>query len=90
MASKYHIYLLNSGRINICGITSANVDYVAKAIYDAVTNAWKSYRRLAQIDINNYRFLGLVVDLNATWVYMFYEQAGPEPSLTSCKGLGLK
>jgi len=37
LASKYHIYLLNSGRINICGITSANVDYVAKAIYDAVT-----------------------------------------------------
>lgn len=37
LASKYHIYLLNNGRINICGITSANVDYVAKAIYDAVT-----------------------------------------------------
>lgn len=37
LASKYHIYLLNSGRINICGITSHNVDYVAQAIYDAVT-----------------------------------------------------
>ena len=68
LASKYHIYLLNNGRINICGITSANVDYVAKAIYDAVTtcNAWKSYRRLAFRDIDNYLFLGLGVDFNAT------------------------
>ncbi|KAJ7336719.1 Golgi Transport [Desmophyllum pertusum] len=38
LAKKYHIYLLNSGRINICGITSHNVEYVAKAIYDAVTS----------------------------------------------------
>ena len=37
LASKYHIYLLNSGRVNICGITTHNVDYVAKAICDAVT-----------------------------------------------------
>lgn len=37
LAKKYHIYLLNSGRINICGITTHNVDYVAQAIHDAVT-----------------------------------------------------
>lgn len=37
LATKYHIYLLNSGRVNICGITSHNVEYVAQAIYDAVT-----------------------------------------------------
>lgn len=36
LAKKYHIYLLNSGRINICGITTHNVDYVAQAIHDAV------------------------------------------------------
>ncbi|KAL9983331.1 hypothetical protein ACROYT_G005484 [Oculina patagonica] len=37
LASKHHIYLLNSGRVNMCGITSHNVDYVAQAIYEAVT-----------------------------------------------------
>ena len=37
LAKKYHIYLLNSGRVNICGITTHNVDYVAQAIHDAVT-----------------------------------------------------
>lgn len=38
LAKNYHIYLLNSGRVNICGITTHNVEYVAKAINDAVTN----------------------------------------------------
>jgi len=37
LAKNYHIYLLNSGRINICGITTHNVEYVAKAIHEAVT-----------------------------------------------------
>lgn len=37
LATKHHIYLLNSGRVNMCGITSHNVEYVAQAIYDAVT-----------------------------------------------------
>jgi len=36
--SKYHIYLLRSGRVNICGLTTANLDYVAGAINDAVVN----------------------------------------------------
>jgi len=36
--SKYHIYLMKSGRINMCGLNSHNIDYVAGAIHDAVTN----------------------------------------------------
>jgi len=38
MAEKYSIYLLSSGRINICGLTTGNIDYVAEAINDAVLN----------------------------------------------------
>uniref|UniRef100_A0A5S6QQ09 Aspartate aminotransferase n=1 Tax=Trichuris muris TaxID=70415 RepID=A0A5S6QQ09_TRIMR len=34
----YHIYLLKSGRINMCGLNSSNVDYVAKAFVDALLN----------------------------------------------------
>lgn len=37
MIKQYHIYLLD-GRINMCGITAKNVDYVAKAIVDTVVN----------------------------------------------------
>lgn len=29
---EFHIYLLPSGRVSICGLTTKNVDYVAKAI----------------------------------------------------------
>lgn len=36
LIQKHHIYLLRSGRINMCGINSNNVEYVAKAIDDAV------------------------------------------------------
>jgi len=39
LASKHHIYLLNSGRINVCGLTPSNVEYVANAIHDVVCNA---------------------------------------------------
>lgn len=35
---KYHVYALSSGRINMCAITTTNVDYVAKAFDDAVRN----------------------------------------------------
>ncbi|XP_031554822.1 aspartate aminotransferase, cytoplasmic-like [Actinia tenebrosa] len=38
LTSKYHIYLLNSGRINVCGLNPGNVDHVARAIHDAVSN----------------------------------------------------
>ena len=36
MASKYHIYMLKSGRISMCGVNSKNIDYVAGAMKDAV------------------------------------------------------
>ena len=32
-----HIYLLKSGRISMCGLTPANIDYVAESINQAVT-----------------------------------------------------
>lgn len=38
LRSQYHIYMLKSGRINICGLTTTNLDYVANAIHDAVTS----------------------------------------------------
>ncbi|XP_065186288.1 aspartate aminotransferase, cytoplasmic-like [Sycon ciliatum] len=36
MQETYHIYMLRSGRINMCGLTQRNLDHVAKAIDDAV------------------------------------------------------
>ena len=38
LVKEYHIYLLKSGRINMCALTTKNIDYVANAIHDAVTN----------------------------------------------------
>jgi len=38
LAQKHHVYLLDSGRINVCGITPANVDHIGRAIHDAVTS----------------------------------------------------
>jgi len=38
LRDKYHLYMLASGRINICGLTTHNIDYVAEAIHDAVSN----------------------------------------------------
>ncbi|XP_055343806.1 aspartate aminotransferase, cytoplasmic-like [Paramacrobiotus metropolitanus] len=37
LIDKHHIYLLKSGRINVCGIAPGNADYVAKAIHEVVT-----------------------------------------------------
>ncbi|CAD6238710.1 GSCOCG00008530001-RA-CDS [Cotesia congregata] len=37
LKDHYHIYMLRSGRINICALTDKNIDYVANAIHDAVT-----------------------------------------------------
>jgi len=39
LKDKYHIYLLSSGRVNICGLTTKNIDYVAEGINDVVVNA---------------------------------------------------
>jgi aspartate/tyrosine/aromatic aminotransferase len=36
LTQKYHIYLLKSGRINMCGLTTKNIDYVAQAIHETV------------------------------------------------------
>ncbi|GFG37317.1 hypothetical protein Cfor_03256 [Coptotermes formosanus] len=36
LTQKHHIYLLKSGRINMCGLTTKNIDYVAQAIYETV------------------------------------------------------
>ena len=37
LTKKHHIYLLKNGRINMCGLNSSNIEYVADAIKDAVT-----------------------------------------------------
>ncbi|KAL1137656.1 hypothetical protein AAG570_009352 [Ranatra chinensis] len=36
MIECFHVYMLKSGRINMCGLNPENVDYVAKAIYDTI------------------------------------------------------
>nr|XP_034341499.1 aspartate aminotransferase, cytoplasmic-like [Arvicanthis niloticus] len=37
LINEKHIYLLPSGRINICGLTTKNLDYVTTSIHEAVT-----------------------------------------------------
>lgn len=37
LIDEYHIYLLKTGRINMCGLNENNVNYVAEAIHAAVT-----------------------------------------------------
>lgn len=38
LRSHYHIYMMKDGRVSMCGVTSANVEYVANAFHDAVCN----------------------------------------------------
>ncbi|RZC38248.1 Aminotran 1 2 domain containing protein [Asbolus verrucosus] len=38
MIKQHHVYMLRSGRISMCGVTPSNVEYVAKAINETVTN----------------------------------------------------
>ncbi|KAF2882696.1 hypothetical protein ILUMI_23481 [Ignelater luminosus] len=38
MIKKHHIYMLRSGRISMCGVTPSNVEYVAQAIHETITN----------------------------------------------------
>lgn len=38
LQNKFHIYMLKSGRINICGLTKTNISYIAEAITDALVN----------------------------------------------------
>jgi hypothetical protein len=37
LTNDFHIYLLKSGRINMCGLNPGNVEYVASAIHSVVT-----------------------------------------------------
>lgn len=37
LIKEKHIYLMASGRINMCGLTTSNIDYVAQSIHEAVT-----------------------------------------------------
>jgi len=37
LQKEKHLYLLKSSRISMCGVTPGNIDYVAKAINEAVT-----------------------------------------------------
>ncbi|KAL0895363.1 hypothetical protein ABMA27_011496 [Loxostege sticticalis] len=37
LIQEYHIYLLRSGRISVCGLNQNNVAYMAKAMHDAIT-----------------------------------------------------
>ncbi|KAG7165210.1 Aspartate aminotransferase, cytoplasmic-like, partial [Homarus americanus] len=42
LCDKYHVFILSNGRINMCGITTGNIDHVAEAINDAVCNVSKA------------------------------------------------
>ncbi|KAJ8404922.1 hypothetical protein AAFF_G00333090 [Aldrovandia affinis] len=37
MIKQKHVYLMASGRINMCGLTTKNIDYVAQSIHEAIT-----------------------------------------------------
>jgi len=37
LMKEYHIYVMKSGRINMCGLNLKNLDYVANAIHESVT-----------------------------------------------------
>lgn len=38
LISEYHIYLMKGGRINMCGLTTGNIDYVAESIHATVVS----------------------------------------------------
>lgn len=37
MIKEKHVFLMASGRINMCGLTTKNIDYVAQSIHETVT-----------------------------------------------------
>ncbi|XP_063239873.1 aspartate aminotransferase, cytoplasmic-like [Bacillus rossius redtenbacheri] len=39
MVNDYHVYMLSSGRMNMCGVTSHNVSYIATAIRNSILRA---------------------------------------------------
>ncbi|CAH8839162.1 unnamed protein product [Trichobilharzia szidati] len=38
LRSKHHLYVMNDGRINMCALTTENIERISKAIHDAVCN----------------------------------------------------
>jgi aspartate aminotransferase len=38
MVNKHHVYMTKNGRISVAGITTKNVDHVARAIKDVTDN----------------------------------------------------
>ena len=36
MVKKKHVYMLSSGRINMCGLTNSNMDYFVQSMDEAV------------------------------------------------------
>ncbi|KAK6037953.1 hypothetical protein COOONC_24542 [Cooperia oncophora] len=42
LVKKHKVFLLKDGRISVCGLTTKNVEHVAKAIDDAVRNVSNS------------------------------------------------
>jgi len=38
LASEYHIYMTRNGRISMAGVTSKNVNYLAKAMHSVTTS----------------------------------------------------
>jgi len=43
MVKQHHVYMLRSGRISMCGLTPANVAYVAKSIHETLTTLPAKY-----------------------------------------------
>ena len=37
LINKYHVYLMKSGRISLCGLSPSNIQYFVDAVKDAVT-----------------------------------------------------
>jgi len=46
LKQEKHLYLLKSGRISMCGLTSSNVDYVAKSMHEAIIKFQKPSNKL--------------------------------------------
>ena len=38
MKKKFSVYAMKDGRMNMCALTTKNVDYVANAIHEVVSN----------------------------------------------------
>ena len=49
LKNEKHIYLMKNGRLSMCGVTSKNIDYVAKSIHESVTK----FGRMADLHYND-------------------------------------